>query len=129
VPETWYVSPLTRTIETADTTFQNLDIGYKPYIKELLREALGIHTCDRRSTKSEIENAFPHVTFEPHFHQNDDLWQNDYREPASARKYRLAMLLDDIFTEDKGIWLSLTSHSGAIGSILDVLGHRVRFFF
>jgi hypothetical protein len=62
-PETYYVSPLTRTIETADLSFQNLslpeDRPYKPFIKELLREALGVHTCDRRSTKTEIEVRHP----------------------------------------------------------------------
>lgn len=38
-PETYYVSPLTRTIETADLSFQGLDLPsdkpYKPLIKEV----------------------------------------------------------------------------------------------
>lgn len=127
-PETYYVSPLTRTIQTADLSFQGLDLPvnkpYKPYIKELLREALGVHTCDRRSTRTEIENMFNHLTFEPNFSDNDVLWEKNYREPRSAREYRLARLLDDIFASDNNVFLSLTSHSGAIGSILQVLGHR-----
>jgi broad specificity phosphatase PhoE len=130
VPETYYVSPMTRTIETADLTFTGLDLlsgkEYKPYIKELVREALGIHTCDRRSTKSEIEQKFTHLTFEPGFSERDELWKKDYREPVSARNYRLATFLDDVFAnEDRGkVVLSMTSHSGAIGSMLEVLGHR-----
>jgi hypothetical protein len=97
---------------------------YAPYIKELLREALGVHTCDRRSTKSYIAKTFPHVTFEPGFSEKDALWEADYREPSSARRYRLARFLDDLFGEDPKVFLSLTSHSGAIGSILEVVGHR-----
>ncbi|KAH7093722.1 histidine phosphatase superfamily [Paraphoma chrysanthemicola] len=127
-PETYYVSPLTRTIETADYSFNNLplpkDKPYKPYIKELLREALGIHTCDRRSTKTHLEATFPHVTFEPGFVDADPLWESDYREPASARRYRLATFLDDVFSSDENVFVSLTSHSGAIASLLEVFGHR-----
>jgi broad specificity phosphatase PhoE len=125
VPETFYVSPLTRTIQTADLTFGGLEgMGYVPYIKELVREALGVHTCDKRSTKSHIENAFPHLTFEPGFSEEDELWEKDYREPVSARNYRLATFLDDVFGNDEGVFLSMTSHSGAIASMLEVLGHR-----
>ncbi|KAH7383837.1 histidine phosphatase superfamily [Pyrenochaeta sp. MPI-SDFR-AT-0127] len=127
-PETYYVSPLTRTIETADLSFKELDLPkdkpYKPFIKELLREALGVHTCDRRSTKSHIEKTFPHVTFEEGFSEEDVLWEADYREPRTARRYRLAQLLDDVFATDEKVFLSLTAHSGAIGSILEAIGHR-----
>ncbi|KAL6705087.1 putative phosphoglycerate mutase pmu1 [Coniothyrium glycines] len=127
-PETYYVSPLTRTIQTADLTFRALDLPagkqYKPVIKELLREALGVHTCDRRSTKSRIAHSFPHVTFEPGFSDADPLWDKDYREPRAARRYRLLQLLDDVFASDEKVFLSMTSHSGAIGSILEGLGHR-----
>ncbi|KAF2634471.1 phosphoglycerate mutase family protein [Massarina eburnea CBS 473.64] len=127
-PETFYVSPLTRTIETADLSFKGLQFGdgreYKPFIKELLREALGVHTCDRRSTASHILQTFPHITLEAGFSDPDLLWEEDYREPRSARTYRLGQLLDDIFETDDGVFLSLTSHSGAIGSILEAVGHR-----
>ncbi|KAJ4404279.1 putative phosphoglycerate mutase pmu1 [Didymella pomorum] len=127
-PEKYYVSPLTRTLQTADLSFGNLslpaDKPYKPYVVELLREALGVHTCDRRSNLSQISSAFPHADFEPGFSDPDTLWEKDYREPASARRYRLATLLDDIFAGDENTFLSLTSHSGAIASILEAVGHR-----
>ena len=91
---------------------------------QLLREALGVHTCDRRSTASHLRKAFPHITFEEGFSEEDPLWEADYREPGSARKFRLSQFLDDIFAHDSNVFLSLTSHSGAIGSILEALGHR-----
>jgi hypothetical protein len=34
------------------------------------------------------------------------------------------LFLDDIFAHDEGVFLSLTSHSGAIRSILEAIGHR-----
>ncbi|KAJ4373001.1 putative phosphoglycerate mutase pmu1 [Neocucurbitaria cava] len=134
-PEAYYVSPLTRTIETADLTFRNLSSlppnrSYKPLVKELLREVLGVHTCDRRSPKSVLQKEFPHLTFEDGFTETDELWEADYREPRTARRYRLATLLDDIFAnggDDDGegaVFVSLTAHSGAIASILEVVGHR-----
>lgn len=83
-----------------------------------------MHTCDRRSTASEILSSFPHVKLEPGFSEPDPLWDPDHREPRSARKHRLSQLLDDIFENDSGVFLSLTSHSGAIGSILEAVGHR-----
>jgi broad specificity phosphatase PhoE len=127
-PETYYVSPLTRTIETADLSFNGLNLpedrAYKPIGKELVREALGVHTCDRRSTASYIRSQFPHVTLEPGFSEQDPLWEAQYREPQSARKYRLSQFLDDVFEHDDGVFLSFTSHSGAIASILEAIGHR-----
>lgn len=65
------------------------------------------------------------MTFEPGFAEDDELWEKDYREPESARRFRLATLLDDVFGSDGNVVLSLTAHSGAIASILEVLGHRV----
>ncbi|KAF2010766.1 phosphoglycerate mutase-like protein [Aaosphaeria arxii CBS 175.79] len=127
-PETFYVSPLTRAIETADLSFKGLELGpgneYKPIIKELLRETLGIHTCDRRSPATHLKTIFPHLAFEPGFAEDDPLWSAELREPNGARRFRLSQLLDDIFTHDEGVVLSFTSHSGAIGSILEAVGHR-----
>ncbi|EDU45207.1 phosphoglycerate mutase family protein [Pyrenophora tritici-repentis] len=132
VPETFYVSPLTRTIQTADISFSTLPFPhppsqkppYRPLIKELLREALGVHTCDRRSTLTHLRATYPHLTFESGFSDQDLLWKADYREPASARRYRLGVFLDGVVAEDEGVLLSMTSHSGAIGSLLEVMGHR-----
>ena len=129
-PDRYIVSPLTRTVQTADLSFRNLELPggkqYAPFVKELLREALGVHTCDRRSTLSFLRKEHPHLAFEPGFSDPDLLWQPDYREPSSARRFRLATLLDEVFaeTEEEDVFLSLTSHSGAIASMLEVLGHR-----
>lgn len=149
-PESFYVSPLKRCLETASVTFEDLDMPavkpFRPVVKEvvdrtprrnlfvrtdwmmyclqLLRETLGMHTCDRRSTKSSIQAEFPLYRFEDGFAEPDPLWDPTLRESDSARNARLQRFLDDVFTADPAVFVSLTAHSGAITSILDVAGHR-----
>lgn len=91
---------------------------------QLLRETMGEHTCDRRSTKSAIAAEFPRYRFEPGFAEEDELWHSKVRESDEHRDRRLRELLDDIFATNENVFLSLTAHSGAITSILAVTGHR-----
>lgn len=127
-PESYYVSPLYRCLQTADLTFSELllpaDRPFKPVIKELLREVLGEHTCDRRSNKTYIQDEFPHWTIEPGFQEEDELWQADHREWPEEHDMRTQTFLEDIFAHDPHVYLSFTSHSGAIASHLRVMGHQ-----
>lgn len=52
------------------------------------------------------------------------MWDADVRESDSETDERMKTLLEDIFTNDGNTFISLTSHSGAISSMLRVLGHR-----
>lgn len=127
-PEAYYVSPLQRTLETANYTFSGLGLPqgkeFKPVIKELLREALGVHTCDRRDNKSKIQSLWPSYTFEHDFSEDDLLWDPEYRESGYLHVRRLQLLLDDIFDTDKNTFISFTSHSGSISSLQQGIGHR-----
>ncbi|KAF2842096.1 phosphoglycerate mutase family protein [Patellaria atrata CBS 101060] len=127
-PESYYTSPLVRCLETAKLTFSGLKLPsrrpFKPVVKELLREAIGIHTCDRRSSKSWIQENYPDYAIEAGFAEEDPFWLPDLRESNTAQVARLKKLLDDVFTTDDSTWVSFTSHSGAIGSLLKALGHR-----
>ncbi|KAL2812395.1 histidine phosphatase superfamily [Aspergillus granulosus] len=128
-PQSYYVSPLMRCCETAKVTFEGTGLPgtepFRPVIKELLRETLGLHTCDARSPKSAIATAYPLYTFEPGFSEPDPLHDPNLRESDSARDARFFEFLSDIFANDGNSILSLTAHSGAITSILSVVGHRV----
>ncbi|KAJ5290284.1 uncharacterized protein N7443_010537 [Penicillium atrosanguineum] len=127
-PQSYYVSPLNRCCQTAQVTFEGLDMPltspFRPVIKELLRETMGVHTCDSRSKASAIAAEFPEYQFEPGFSEDDLLYDTKTRESDEDRNRRLQTLLNDIFGNDKNIFLSLTAHSGAITSILEVVGHR-----
>lgn len=89
-----------------------------------MREAIGAHTCDRRGTKTYIHNRDPSYEFENGFTEDDELWRADARETDAALDARMKELLDDVFSHDDSTFISFTSHSGAIGGILRVIGHR-----
>jgi broad specificity phosphatase PhoE len=129
LPQSYYVSPLDRALHTSQLTFSSLptppEHPFTPVVKELLREANGIHTCDRRSSRTYIVSNYPkYYIVEPGFSEEDVLWVPDLRESNSALTARLGELLDDVFTHDNSTVISMTSHSGAIAAILRVVGHR-----
>lgn len=126
-PMTFYVSPLTRCLQTAQTTFANLTLPqghpYAPKIKEFLRESISTHTCDHRSNKTAIAAAFPGYTFDFDFSESDEFWNGVTAETNSAQDYRSTYVLDDIFSTDRHRIISFTTHSGETASLLRVLGH------
>jgi broad specificity phosphatase PhoE len=121
-PESYYASPLTRCLQTAFHTFSNLslpaDRPFIPQIKELFREEIGVHTCDRRRSKSYIQQHYPTCAFEDGFAEEDPLWVPDVRETADAQDVRTKTVLDDVFANDTNTYISISSHSGEIASIL-----------
>lgn len=127
-PERYYTSPLHRCLATASITFSGIALPdsrpFAPVVKELSRETIGVHTCDRRSSRTYIEKEFPSYTIEPGFTEHDELWTPDERESDLAKDSRMKRFLDDIYTHDKSTYISVTSHSGSIASILRVVGHR-----
>lgn len=91
----------------------------------MVRETIGIHTCDRRSSKTAIQEEYPDYIIEESLTENDELWHPEERESDSALNARLKKFLDDIFAANTdNTFISITAHSGAITSILDVVGHR-----
>ena len=126
--ESYYSSPLRRCIQTANYTFGTLDMPaehpFVPTIKELFREDVSIHTCDRRSSKSDIAKLVPGWKFEEGFTELDELWLADKGETKEHQLLRSKTVLDDVFTNDKSTWISISSHSGEIAALLQVLGHR-----
>lgn len=127
-PDSYYSSPMQRCLATAELTFNGLALPKsKPFevtVKEYLREGISIHTCDHRKSKSNIKKTFPAFKFERGFAETDPYWSGVTKEPSQAQDLRSKVALDDIFSSDKGSWISITSHSGEISSLLRVLGHR-----
>lgn len=121
-PQSFYVSPLVRCLATADISFSGLELPvdrpYTPEIKELFREAIGVHTCDRRSSKAYIHKHYRSYGFEDGFVEEDPLWSATKRETDSAQDVRTKSVLDEVFSHDRNTYISITSHSGEIGSLL-----------
>ncbi|KAJ5637504.1 hypothetical protein N7490_007383 [Penicillium lividum] len=99
-----------------------------PLIKELFREGISIHTCDHRHSRSYIHNLFPEWPIEEGFSEEDELWNGVTAETSAAQDVRSATVLDEVFftsaSSKKDSFVSVTSHSGEISSILRVVGHR-----
>ncbi|TVY39802.1 putative phosphoglycerate mutase [Lachnellula occidentalis] len=128
LPQSYYVSPLTRCLQTANITFSQLPLSplnpFVPTVKELFREGISGHTCDRRGNKTYIHNAFPRYHIEAGFSEEDLLFKPLEGEVPTDQDIRSKTVLDDVFGSDSHTWLSVTSHSGEIASILRVFGHR-----
>jgi hypothetical protein len=111
-----------RCLQTAFITFDSVDLPeshpFTPQVKELFREVIGVHTCDRRSTKTYIHEKYPNFPFEKGFEEEDPLWSPDVRETNEAQDIRSKKVLDDVFSNDRNTYLSISSHSGEIASIL-----------
>ena len=122
LPETYYTSPLSRCLETANITFSNLPLPdrrpFIPTVKELFREGISGHTCDRRSNKTYIHDSFPSYTIESGFSEQDLLWRAGVGETSVDEAARSKVVLDQVFGSDDSTWISITSHSGEIASIL-----------
>ena len=127
-PQSYYTSPLSRSLATANLTFSGLPLPasspFIPTVKALLREGISEHTCDSRSNKSYIAATYPTYKFEPGFPEYDQLWTGVTSETDVAEDFRSKTVLDNIFSTDKNTYMSFTSHSGEIASLLRVLGHR-----
>lgn len=121
-PQTYYTSPLSRCLATARLTFAGLALPrgspFAPTVKERFREGVSAHTCDRRSTRSYIRENFPGYRFERGFAERDPLWTPLFAETSAAQDVRSKAVLDDVFASDESTYISVTSHSGEIASLL-----------
>jgi hypothetical protein len=61
---------------------------------------------------------FPEWTFEEGFAEEDPLWDAEKRESDSMQDERTRKVLDEVFKSDRKTFVSVSSHSGEISSIL-----------
>lgn len=130
VPSKWYTSPFRRSVDTLIGTWDGIvDLtAVKPLIMEDLRETIGVHICDKRSTKTVIADKYCDRGFiiEDSFEEEDVYFKLDYREEPWEQALRQNRLFQYIFdtTSAADDIISVTSHSGSIRTQLMVLGHR-----
>ncbi|KAI4101409.1 MAG: hypothetical protein LQ339_005058 [Xanthoria mediterranea] len=123
-PRSYYTSPLTRCLATANLTFSGLQLPsrhpFVPTVKEFFREGISGHTCDRRGTRTYIQQAFPKYKIEPGFTEADQLWQAYHREVQIDQDIRSKAVLDDVFSTDSETQFHLKqSHMMAVVRALD----------
>ncbi|KAK0726283.1 histidine phosphatase superfamily [Apiosordaria backusii] len=134
LPRRYYASPLARCLETCKLSFEGIELPpgqekppFKPIIKELLRERLHVHTCDRRRSGSWIRENFPLFEFEEGFIDEDVLWKPEGRETLDEHAARVTALLEDVFEHDDEQIISFSSHSGTIAALIAATGHKPFF--
>lgn len=127
LPTRWFVSPLSRSIDTLTITWEKIVDLHEtcPLIKENIRETIGVHTCDMRSSRSIIDSKYTPKGYaiEPGFVEDDVYFKKDYRETVYEHAMRINGFFQGIFDIDDQV-ICVTSHSGSIRASLLVLGHR-----
>ncbi|RMZ01196.1 hypothetical protein D0860_07700 [Hortaea werneckii] len=127
-PQSYYSSPLTRCLRTANLTFADIPTPeyypFVPTVKEFFREGISLHTCDWRRSKTYVQNLFPDWNIEEGFAELDPYWNGVTGETSDGQDKRSKIALDSVFSNDDHTWISITSHSGEIASMLRVLGHQ-----
>ena len=106
------------------------------------REEYGLHTCDKRRTRTEIATDFGEsFRFEEGFEEGDVLYNPDKREKRHHVTVRAIKVLDYIFARDDGISehfslnlsqlsdkrnivISITAHSGFINGLIEAVDHK-----
>ncbi|GAB1199508.1 hypothetical protein APSETT444_008858 [Aspergillus pseudonomiae] len=128
LPESLYTSPLARCLETTRLVFsqpmEQSGEPFQPVVKELLRERLTDHTCDKRSTRTWIEGHYPSYLIESGFSEEDLLWSPDRWESVEEHVARKQKVLEELFAQDSSSFISLTVHSYAISAILRACGYE-----
>eukprot|EP00611_Tribonema_gayanum_P029253 TRINITY_DN7763_c0_g1_i1.p1 TRINITY_DN7763_c0_g1~~TRINITY_DN7763_c0_g1_i1.p1 ORF type:complete len:237 (-),score=44.46 TRINITY_DN7763_c0_g1_i1:303-1013(-) len=68
------VSPMSRALETASIAFEKVP-SHIPWIAlECARERAGNHPCDKRRTRTELKEQFPHIDWSLIESDSDELW-------------------------------------------------------
>ncbi|KAF9448758.1 phosphoglycerate mutase-like protein [Macrolepiota fuliginosa MF-IS2] len=130
LPDKLYSSPLTRAADTLHITFEGTVLGdvedkRTVVVLENCREENGVHTCDKRRTRSYIHKRFPNCEFEDGFEEEDELWDTDLRETKAEVAKRARNVLDYIFEKDpSSTYISVTAHGGIINGFLQAIGRK-----
>ncbi|KAK1234729.1 putative phosphoglycerate mutase pmu1, partial [Marasmius sp. AFHP31] len=125
LPRRRYCSPMTRALRTYVLTFDGIELpeGTRPLVLENCREVNGVHTCDKRRSRSYIRASFPEFDIEEGLAEEDELWTPDERESEADVVNRAKNVLDAVFSDqaDTDV-VSITAHSGFINGFLGAIG-------
>jgi len=111
------VSPLMRTLQTADILFKGLHI---PMIAlECVREyPCGLHTCNKRSTKDEYQTLFPTVDFTNLKTNYDEVWFPLREETIDELNIRIEIFKEFILSRPETN-IAFVNHNSFIGQMKD----------
>lgn len=79
---------------------------------------LGLHTCNRRSSKDELEILYPDVNFEDLKTNFDETWLSDRLETIEELESRIEKLLEFVKNRPENK-IAFINHSSFIGQMKD----------
>lgn len=111
------VSPLKRTLQTAHNIFKNKKI---PMIAlDICREfPLGLHACNYRSSKDELEILYPNVDFSSLKTNYDELWFPKREETIEELNIRIKKTLEFIKSRPETN-IAFVNHNSFMGQMKD----------
>lgn len=133
IPTRFYLSPLRRSCDTCLITWDGLRPESTPVvIDKLLREAVGIDSCDKMSPRKVIIERYPNFSIDdPTNAEDDESYPTDHRETFTEINIRINKFLQKLFNADTSKEerlasqvVSTTSHAGTIRSFIMVTNHR-----
>ena len=111
------VSPLKRTLQTAHNIFKNKNIPMVAldYCREF---PAGLHACNKRSSKEELEILYPNVDFTSLKTNYDELWIPNREETIDELNIRIKKTLEFIkYRPETNI--AFVNHNSFIGQMKD----------
>ncbi|EGW30933.1 uncharacterized protein SPAPADRAFT_56876 [Spathaspora passalidarum NRRL Y-27907] len=137
IPSKFFVSPMQRSSNTCVITWDDIKPKeQRPVVKEKLRETCGKNLCDKRSSKSVIDERFGKYGFDTHEIVEEDIYYTEDRETMVHHSFRVNQFLQELFEQDwengsvdktkaiENTFISTTSHAGTIRCFITVLKHR-----
>ncbi|KDN39746.1 hypothetical protein K437DRAFT_258915 [Tilletiaria anomala UBC 951] len=134
LPTILFSSPMQRSAVTLRMTYDGVLLGANtiegraplvPRMRELWRETLTTHMCDRRADKTVIQQRFPEFEIEESMTEKDELFMEVLEEDATSA-IRLRHSLSQTFTESEGHQIiGITLHSGVMLGLMTAVGHAV----
>ena len=115
------VSSLTRTLQTCNNIFKGYDckIIALDYVKEYPQ---GKHTCNKRTSKTELMKEYPNIDFSYLESDEDEMWKMNILESVEELLQRINKFYDWIEEYNKKYNyknIALISHNGIISMMKD----------
>ncbi|CAB9529013.1 mutase-like protein [Seminavis robusta] len=120
-PQVMIVSPLLRAIQTAMLSFGDHADTVDWIAHEGAREQTGLLQCNKRRTRTEAAQEFPHVDFSTLQDDDDVMWQPDARESPKDETQRIYEFLTDFIMKRPEDELAIVGHSAWLFSMCNAV--------
>ncbi|TYZ64976.1 hypothetical protein PybrP1_005768 [[Pythium] brassicae (nom. inval.)] len=123
------VSTLSRAIQTAEIFFADYPPRAPFASMELCREIMGVHTCDKRVSRSQLARKFPRVDVTRVADEEDVLWSPTHRETDEEIQARALVFLQQLFDAVPERFVAVVTHSKFMRCLYDALLHGQKDVF